>query len=339
MSAGATADPRLTAEAPRAAEVLDTLTSHGAQILHDRNVPGNGSNIDHVVIARTGIYLIDAKYWSGRLSVGRDGLRHNGRSRKRDVRVVKEQAVVLQHLVDGMNPARPIPVRAVICLAGDGRLGEVHRVDDVVLIDLDGLVAAITRGAPVLLDSDVAYLAAAFHNGLPPRTGVSELVSRSLPMQQPPEEVMFLTPWKKHGNDRLYVMDETGVQGGFLDLRTGDVTEEAADVAPILRRLLPHLLTDDSGLDLSTKNRDVIGRFLSRRADRPNPLDDESFVVGVSRTCNGRPFLYVHRIDSYGHKISLGWFDLSDRRIDDATPETEPIVRFCGEQYLACQSN
>lgn len=338
MSAEATAEPRPPADALRAIEVWEELASHGAQVIHDRNVPGHDSNIDHIVIARTGVYLIDAKYWSGQLSVGRDGLRHNGRSSKRDVRIVKEQAVVLQHLVDGMSPARPIPIRPVFCLAGDARLGKVHRVDDVVLIDLDGLADALTRGAPVLLDTDVAYLAAAFHNGLPPRTGVSELVSHSLPMQQPPEEIMFLTPWKKHSNDRLYVMDETGVQGGFLDLRTGDVAEEAADVAPILRRLLPHLLTDDSGLDLTTKNRDIIGRFLSRRADRPNPLDDESFVVGVSRTCNGRQFLYVHRIDAFGHKISLGWFDLSDRRIDDATPETEPIVRFCGEQYLACQS-
>jgi hypothetical protein len=44
------------------AELLDCLKQTGAQVIHD--VPGDGFNIDHVVVSTRGIYAIETKNWT-----------------------------------------------------------------------------------------------------------------------------------------------------------------------------------------------------------------------------------------------------------------------------------
>ena len=36
-------------------------------MLHDRRVPNTRGNIDHLVIAATGVWIVDAKKWEGRV--------------------------------------------------------------------------------------------------------------------------------------------------------------------------------------------------------------------------------------------------------------------------------
>jgi hypothetical protein len=45
---------------------LDSLESSEVAVLHDRRIPGSRANIDHIVITRAGIWVIDAKRYSGR---------------------------------------------------------------------------------------------------------------------------------------------------------------------------------------------------------------------------------------------------------------------------------
>lgn len=45
---------------------LDALAERGAKVLHDRRIPGSRANIDHVVIGPAGVFVIDAKRYSGR---------------------------------------------------------------------------------------------------------------------------------------------------------------------------------------------------------------------------------------------------------------------------------
>ena len=59
-------DPKWTKGA--AGEYLMDLSLHnhvneGAVILTDRQVPGTASNIDHIVVAPSGVWIIDAKVW------------------------------------------------------------------------------------------------------------------------------------------------------------------------------------------------------------------------------------------------------------------------------------
>jgi hypothetical protein len=46
---------------------LHNHVSKDAVILTDRRVPGTKSNIDHVVVAPSGVWIIDSKHWKGRI--------------------------------------------------------------------------------------------------------------------------------------------------------------------------------------------------------------------------------------------------------------------------------
>ncbi len=50
------------------AEALDGFT-----VLHDRRVPGTRGNIDHVVVASAGVFVVDAKHYEGRVEIRNHG--------------------------------------------------------------------------------------------------------------------------------------------------------------------------------------------------------------------------------------------------------------------------
>lgn len=63
-------DPKWTKGA--AGEYLVDLSLHnhvneGAVILTDRQLPGTTSNIDHIVVAPSGVWIIDSKVWKGKI--------------------------------------------------------------------------------------------------------------------------------------------------------------------------------------------------------------------------------------------------------------------------------
>lgn len=45
---------------------LDAIASEGIVVLHDRRVPGSPANIDHIVITRAGVWIVDAKRYRGK---------------------------------------------------------------------------------------------------------------------------------------------------------------------------------------------------------------------------------------------------------------------------------
>jgi hypothetical protein len=46
---------------------LHNHVNEGAVILTDRQVPGTKSNIDHIVVAPSGVWIIDSKVWKGKI--------------------------------------------------------------------------------------------------------------------------------------------------------------------------------------------------------------------------------------------------------------------------------
>jgi hypothetical protein len=48
-------------------KLLDPLRDEGMSVLHDRRIPGSRANIDHIVIAPWGVFVIDAKNYKGRV--------------------------------------------------------------------------------------------------------------------------------------------------------------------------------------------------------------------------------------------------------------------------------
>ncbi len=55
------------------AKRLDTLTTSGVRMLHDRRIPGSKANIDHIAVAPSGVFVIDAKRYRGRPRLQVDG--------------------------------------------------------------------------------------------------------------------------------------------------------------------------------------------------------------------------------------------------------------------------
>jgi hypothetical protein len=55
------------------AKLLDTLGDHGVLTLHDRRIPRTQANIDHIAIAPSGVYVIDAKRYKGRPNLRVEG--------------------------------------------------------------------------------------------------------------------------------------------------------------------------------------------------------------------------------------------------------------------------
>ena len=63
----------------RLGDLLDRLAAGGRiSVLHDRGLPGSSANIDHLVVAASGVWVIDAKNYTGRVEVVDRGGRRTG---------------------------------------------------------------------------------------------------------------------------------------------------------------------------------------------------------------------------------------------------------------------
>jgi hypothetical protein len=119
-------DPKWTKGA--AGEYLMDLSLHnhvneGAVILTDRQVPGTKSNIDHIVVAPSGVWIIDTKNWKGKIqyksptrSSTSKRLLVDGRDRTSAVEAIFNQVIpVAQIIEDKAVPIKP----ALVFINGD----------------------------------------------------------------------------------------------------------------------------------------------------------------------------------------------------------------------------
>jgi hypothetical protein len=103
----------------RVAAVIDPLASDNVAVLHDRRIPGARANIDHIVVTRRRIWVIDAKRYAGRRPVlRRTRPRHGpmietlvvgGRNCTQRVDSVLWQLEVIQAVTG------PVPVVGALC--------------------------------------------------------------------------------------------------------------------------------------------------------------------------------------------------------------------------------
>lgn len=106
----------------RVAEVLTGVS--GIDVLHDRLVPGSRANIDHIVVGSAGVFVIDAKKYTGVIEVRNVGglfrpderLYVNNRDRSKLVDGVLGQVdVVRTALAEDFGD---VPIRGVLCFIG-----------------------------------------------------------------------------------------------------------------------------------------------------------------------------------------------------------------------------
>jgi hypothetical protein len=104
---------------------LHQVLDNGEVILNDRQIPGGFGNIDHVVVAASGVWIIDMKNWSGKIQYRSRGgmfdvnerLFVNGSDRTDEVvdHIYSQVIPVAAQLEDRSIPVQP----AVVILADD----------------------------------------------------------------------------------------------------------------------------------------------------------------------------------------------------------------------------
>lgn len=106
----------------RLASRLDRDLDRHATMLHDRRVPRTRGNIDHLVVAASGIWIIDAKNYSGKVECrGTGSWRSNeqrlyvgGRNQTKLVGAMGWQAEAVQVAIDSIGLGS-VPVRRCLC--------------------------------------------------------------------------------------------------------------------------------------------------------------------------------------------------------------------------------
>ncbi len=143
---------------------LEALRPHGFDVLHDVRWPGRRrANIDHVAIGPPGILVVDAKNWSGTVTVHHGTLRQNGYKRDREVAAVIKAGEDVGALLQLPWALHIIPV---IALADSG-IGEVRPCRGVTVLDHSDLVRWAIGLPAHLSPGDVLGIAAQLRPGLP----------------------------------------------------------------------------------------------------------------------------------------------------------------------------
>jgi hypothetical protein len=93
-------------------DVLHSL-GRGFSVGHDLVPPGRRWNIDHVVVGRCGVVVVETKRWRGSVRVGRRTLWLDGRRRDDVASQVEMQVEVVSRAVGA-----GVPVRWFVCIHG-----------------------------------------------------------------------------------------------------------------------------------------------------------------------------------------------------------------------------
>lgn len=151
---------------------LDALSPKGAIALHDRRLPRSAANIDHIVVAPSGIWVVDAKNYRGRVEKRDRGgwLRSDVRLYvgRRDctglVAAMTRQVQAVRNIVGA-----DVPIRPTLCFThSDFPIYAMSfSMDGVMVSCVRSLKKAIARRGPLSGD-DVARLASLIDEALPP---------------------------------------------------------------------------------------------------------------------------------------------------------------------------
>lgn len=137
----------------RVAEALEQLPSDWF-VLNDRRWPGRSrANIDHVVVGPGGVFVIDAKNWSGALAVKNGVLRQNGYSRMNAVEGALESVKAVAALFQWIPSGYFVPV---VCFVGDGKADAT--INGVEICSLEGLRRVLLSRANALPPETLQFL-------------------------------------------------------------------------------------------------------------------------------------------------------------------------------------
>jgi endonuclease YncB( thermonuclease family) len=93
------------------ATALAALPDETWTVFHDVRWPGRRyANVDHVAVGPSGIFVIDSKNWSGRITIRDNVLRQGGRAREEAVVGAAEAALAVARVTSVVMPQHVLPV-------------------------------------------------------------------------------------------------------------------------------------------------------------------------------------------------------------------------------------
>lgn len=138
------------------ADTLGTLARYGWIALHDVHWPGRPqANLDHIAIGPGGVFVIDAKNWTGRVEVRDAELTQNGYRRTEEVAGVLRACDAVTSL---LAPEHRMRVAPVLCLVAQDQEPIKARPGSVV-VGRHQLAKTLVALPPCLTPFDVADIA------------------------------------------------------------------------------------------------------------------------------------------------------------------------------------
>ncbi len=151
--------------------LLDELADEGWVVLHDRRrLPSSPANIDHIAIGPGGVFVIDAKNWTGgRLRLDDTGMAV-GRWRKDDeLHSAKVDADIVTRSAAVVRPG--LAAVGVVAFVQDMGLQQPAMHHDVLVLQQDQLSHALREAPPLLSSLEVSSLARHLAAAFPPKAG------------------------------------------------------------------------------------------------------------------------------------------------------------------------
>lgn len=155
----------------RVGRLLSRSVGLDGVVLHDRSVPGSPSNIDHIAIVPSGVWVIDTKQYSGRVQqrdlggwfVSKPTLFVNGHDRSSLLSGVLRQVERIEP-----NVGADVPLHAVLCFADAewGLFGRPFSIDDVIVTWAHKLAHDLSDSGPLSVD-EIRQLAARINSAFP----------------------------------------------------------------------------------------------------------------------------------------------------------------------------
>jgi hypothetical protein len=154
---------------------LNARAGHDFIVLHDRGIPRSRANIDHIVVARGGVYAVDSKRYKdkkvelrkvGPLFSRESRLFVGGRDQTKLVEALNKQLVIVRNALASAG-LEDVPVRGFLCFveADWGLLAAPFRFGSVRVVWPRELIKAIDRekyDEPLLAHPVAEKLARAF---------------------------------------------------------------------------------------------------------------------------------------------------------------------------------
>jgi ssDNA-binding Zn-finger/Zn-ribbon topoisomerase 1 len=140
----------------RTGELLGPLEAEGFRIIHDRLIPRSRANIDHIVVGPPGIFIVETKNYTGKLSRGR---------KEQFAAQAKREAAAVAGVVS------PVPVTPLICVHRADLGWFKVRADGVRIVSPRELIKVLRKAPMQLTPDEAASLADRIDKSLVPAVG------------------------------------------------------------------------------------------------------------------------------------------------------------------------